>query len=91
MASSGSIAASTLRRSQSERMRHIGVITAVGGTADFDAMARVAAFQQGQVAQLLQGTRTVPIVFSGAVDPVGVAVRAVRPGNATKPSVRRFR
>src|SRR5512132_1273402 len=90
------------RAQQSERIRHIGVlITAAGGAADLDAMARVAAFQQGlqqlgwtdgrknaaelvalapdviwttgaaQVAQLLQGTRTVPIVFSGAVDPVG--------------------
>src|SRR5262249_31761486 len=36
------------RAQQSERMRHIGVlITAAGGAADLDAMARVAAFQQG--------------------------------------------
>jgi putative ABC transport system substrate-binding protein len=39
-----------------------------------------------QVAQLLQGTRTVPIVFSGAVDPVGAGIveSLARPGgNAT--------
>jgi putative tryptophan/tyrosine transport system substrate-binding protein len=121
------------RAQQSERIRHIGVlITAAGGAADLDAMARVAAFQQGlqqlgwtdgrnvridyrlsagtadrrknaaelvalapdviwttgaaQVAQLLQGTRTVPIVFSGAVDPVGAGIveSLARPGgNAT--------
>jgi putative ABC transport system substrate-binding protein len=121
------------RAQQSERIRHIGVlITAAGGAADPDAMARVAAFQQGlqqlgwtdgrnvlidyrlsagtadrrknaaelvalapdviwttgaaQVAQLLQGTRTVPIVFSGAVDPVGAGIveSLARPGgNAT--------
>ncbi len=36
------------RAQQSERIRHIGVlITAAGGAADPDAMARVAAFQQG--------------------------------------------
>ena len=35
-----------------------------------------------QVAQLLQGTRTVPIVFSGAVDPVGAGIveSLARPG-----------
>jgi putative tryptophan/tyrosine transport system substrate-binding protein len=36
------------RAQQGERIRHIGVlITAAGGAADPDAMARVAAFQQG--------------------------------------------
>ena len=120
------------RAQQGERMGRIGVLTTgAGGAADLDAMARVAAFQQGlqqlgwtdgrnvridyrlsagtadsadrrkyaaelvalaphviwtagaaQVAQLLQGTRTVPIVFSGAVDPVGTGLVAslARPG-----------
>jgi putative tryptophan/tyrosine transport system substrate-binding protein len=36
------------RAQQPERMRRIGVLTtAAGGAADLDAMARVAAFQQG--------------------------------------------
>ena len=117
------------RAQQRERMRRVGVLTTgAGGAADLDAMARVAAFQQGlqqlgwtdgrnvridyrlsagtadrrkyaaelvalapdviwttgaaQVAQLLQGTRTVPIVFSGAVDPVGAGIveSLARPG-----------
>ena len=110
-------------------MRRVGVLTTgAGGAADLDAMARVAAFQQGlqqlgwtdgrnvridyrlsagtadrrkyaaelvalapdviwtsgaaQVAQLLQGTRIVPIVFSGADDPVGAGIveSLARPG-----------
>ena len=117
------------RAQQGERMRRIGVLTTgAGGAADLDAMARVAAFQQGlqqlgwtdgrnvridyrlsagtadrrkyaaelvalapdviwtsgaaQVAQLLQGTRIVPIVFSGADDPVGAGIveSLARPG-----------
>jgi len=117
------------RAQQRERMRRVGVLTTgAGGAADLDAMARVAAFQQGlqqlgwtdgrnvridyrlsagtadrrkyaaelvalapdviwtsgaaQVAQLLQGTRIVPIVFSGADDPVGAGIveSLARPG-----------
>ena len=117
------------RAQQRERMRRVGVLTTgAGGAADLDAMARVAAFQQGlqqlgwtdgrnvridyrlsagtadrrkyaaelvalapdviwtsgaaQVAQLLQGTRIVPIVFSGADDPdgAGIVESLARPG-----------